>query len=347
LHIIEARNVHEAFPKALALLNRHGIERDSRNGRVLQVPGGVTTVYQQPTERVLFYPDRDANPFFHLYESLWMLAGRQDIAPLTLYAKQMSQYSDDGTTQRGAYGYRWRNWFRVDQLPLIMEMLDRNHDERRAVLQMWDANCDLGRNYKDVPCNLTATFQIDHNGRLNLTVFCRSNDIIWGAYGANAVHFSMLLEYMALAINCPVGTYTQVSVNWHGYLETIKKSMSIIENLHTLDGPTFHSPYRLKQVRHLRMYHSSVENFDKQLEELLLVVNNSTMQRSLSSFDNEPFLQMAYEVLCSHERYRFWKDQNKTLAESAELALSSLRQSADQTVDWVVAAREWFERRIK
>ena len=110
---------------------------------------------------------------------------------------------------------------------------------------MWDAWEDLDRKGKDVPCNMIATVQRDSEGALDLTVFCRSNDIIWGCYGANAVHFSFLLEYLARRIGCPVGTYHQVSVNWHAYVDTLEK-------LRNLPRPSYTtrrlSPYEAGEV---------------------------------------------------------------------------------------------------
>jgi hypothetical protein len=50
-----------------------------------------------------------------------------------------------------------------------------------------------------------------------MQVNCRSNDIIWGAYGANAVHFSFLQEWLAWAIGVRVGVFYQVSFNYHIY----------------------------------------------------------------------------------------------------------------------------------
>lgn len=185
MHVITARNVNDALYQGINYLSRVGISRDSRNGPVKVSPIPVTTVYMQPLERVLFWKDRDANPFFHLYESLWMLAGRNDVTPLVKYAKQMHQYSDDGKTLHGAYGYRWRHAFGRDQLALITDALKKNRDDRRQVLQMWDARQDLGRVGKDLPCNTIATFQINTDGELDLTVFCRSNDIIWGCLAAD------------------------------------------------------------------------------------------------------------------------------------------------------------------
>jgi hypothetical protein len=53
----------------------HRKPQGSRAGDVLVAPHPVMSVTSIPTERVLFDPARDANPFFHLFESLWMLAG--------------------------------------------------------------------------------------------------------------------------------------------------------------------------------------------------------------------------------------------------------------------------------
>src|ERR1041385_2620797 len=103
MHTLYVRNVHEALPRAIEHLLSEGIERDSRNGPVLMTEYPVTTVYTLPCERVLFHPQRDANPFFHLYEALWMIAGRRDLKPLLRYARNMGNYSDDGETLHGAY----------------------------------------------------------------------------------------------------------------------------------------------------------------------------------------------------------------------------------------------------
>ena len=63
---------------------------------------------------------------------------------------------------------------------------------------MWDAKQDLShRNEsKDLPCNTHVYFSI-REGFLDMTVCNRSNDLIWGCCGANAVHMSFLQEYVA------------------------------------------------------------------------------------------------------------------------------------------------------
>lgn len=339
MKVFKVRNVHEALPIAIEYLQREGIRRDSRNGPVYQSPEPVTTVYEVPWERVLFWPERDANPFFHLYESLWMLAGRNDIAPLVKFTKQIAEYSDDGKTQNGAYGYRWRHVYDpTDQLRVIAETLQKNKDDRRCVLQMWDASTDLGSSSKDVPCNTMATLQINPNSALDLSVFCRSNDIIWGAYGANAVHFSVLLEYMANWIGVPVGRYYQISVNWHGYLKTFEPMIPLAE-LHHQPNP-YMKPGGVRPM--LLPKDRDIEEVDHQIGRLLSYVDGDFALRGTGfrAFRDE-FFQTAHDLFLAHHTFK-----THPAPQRYERALQ-LIGACGQTLDWVVVCREWVERRYE
>lgn len=338
--VLNVRNVQEALPAGIKLLQEVGIKRDSRNGPVLVAPCPVATVYQQPQERVIFWPERDANPFFHLYESLWMLAGRNDVAPLVRYAKNMANYSDDGKTLHGAYGYRWRNIpgefssVGFDQLQVIARQLQANPTDRRCVLQMWDASLDLGGTGKDVPCNLTATFQINHHGQLDMSVFCRSNDIIWGAYGANAVHFSMLQEYMAIWIGVPIGTYTQISVNYHAYDNELFAKLKDLPKRQPVFVYRFASSVLLGY---------DIKEIDVGIRALLANVDDNFPRGDQYDvfLEKLTFFKMAYYVLLAHYIYKHEPGVNRF-----KYALNVLKL-VDGGIDWVVAAREWFERREK
>jgi hypothetical protein len=215
--IIQARNVNRAFMDGWHWMRVDGVQEASRNGPVLVANGMVITEYSQPTERVLFNPDRDANPVFHLMEAIWMLAGCREVEWLRQFNANIATYAEPEGYIHGAYGYRWRHGFGVDQLPVLIEILRKTPDSRQSVLQMWNASKDLTYYpYKDRPCNTHAYFDL-RGGVLNMTVCCRSNDMLWGAYGANAVHFSILQEVIAHAVRAPVGVYRQVSNNFHVY----------------------------------------------------------------------------------------------------------------------------------
>lgn len=229
---IDSRNLSDAIGHAIPYLLKEGIRETSRNGDVLAAPHPVLTVYNNPKEHVLFSPSRNANPFFHLMEALWMLGGRNDLEWPVQFNKRFAEYSDDGMQIWGAYGFRWRAYFGFDQLAVICQELTNNPNSRRAVLSMWAADGDLtewesgvgGLKSKDVPCNTQAYFDV-RGGKLNMTVCNRSNDAIWGAYGANAVHFSILLEYMAEQIGVPMGVYRQFSNNFHVYTDVYSEDI--------------------------------------------------------------------------------------------------------------------------
>ena len=216
---ITAHNVNDAYHEGLWRVKILGVEADSRNGKVKRIPGPVATTYKKPEQRMLLDPRRDANPFFHIFEGIWMLAGSRDVAWISQFNSHIHTFSDDGKHFHGAYGYRWRNHWGEDQLIWVIEHLRKEPESRRAVLQMFDPAVDQpsrGPEMKDIPCNTAIYFDIVE-GVLNMTVTCRSNDMIWGAYGANAVHMSMLQEFIARALGIRVGQYVQFSNNFHVY----------------------------------------------------------------------------------------------------------------------------------
>ena len=218
MRTIHARNVNDAWTQAVQMMLEEGRCEDSRAGPVLVMPCPVMTVYAKPCERVLFDRVRDANPFFHLFEAMWMLAGRNDAEFLNLFVKDFgARFAQSNGTIHGAYGFRWREHFGFDQLDFIVKQLKENPGNRQAVLQMWDTGYAMDlvvKDWKDRPCNTHVYFRI-RDLHLDMTICCRSNDILWGAYGANAVHFSFLQEYMAGRIGCAVGLMYQFSNNWH------------------------------------------------------------------------------------------------------------------------------------
>lgn len=261
MRVIQATNVEEALREGIRLLHYFGFDQESRYGDVRVADGPVTTVYKNPTQRVLFNSDRDANPFFHFLESLWMLGGRSDVAYMERVLPSFAQFSDDGIFFHGAYGQRWRHSFHCDQLSIIIAILRVNPDDRRAVLTMWDPPSDLGEQGKDFPCNTHIYFsRCNPDKKLDMTVCCRSNDIIWGAYGANAVHMSVLQEVMAAGIGCEVGRYWQISNNFHGYHKTLNPLK------HLIDAPTF-NPYM--SLKTFKMVNTPIEQWFSELKMFL------------------------------------------------------------------------------
>ena len=213
------RNPDQGLVRALSLLVNTDFTEDTRNGPVLSLDGPICVEFADPINRVSLLESRDANPFFHLMESMWILEGRDDVKFLAEFNKQMVNYSDDGVVFNAAYGRRLRGRGDIaeDQLEKVINVLRKDQNSRQAVALIWDQR-DLTKNTLDKACNMALNFRVVA-GKLDLTVMNRSNDCIWGMFGANAVQFSMILEYVAAKLNLPVGRYFQFSNNLHTYLE--------------------------------------------------------------------------------------------------------------------------------
>ena len=380
---IHATNVNDAFYQVVRGVHTGTVptaRRPSRNGHTLTVEEPLTLTYERPDQRVLFNVSRDANPFFHLYESLWMLAGRNDVAPLAYYLPKMVEFSDDGKVFNGAYGYRWRTarfpedyqgnageyqgigkyaWHRqhggVDQLDLLVNHLKAHPESRRAVLSMWNVEDDLLKvdQSRDVVCNLCITFQLrpteweevdatpiagpEQKVRtfitksvLDMTVFNRSNDLIWGSLGANAVHFSFLQEYMAARLGVGVGQYHQVSSNAHVYSWNWKPKEWLAE----YDKRTMFSP---EQVGYNSLNPVPLVNDPEVFERELPLFVEKHKGYSMGGYYSEPFLMHVAQPLC----LAFHRQKIKEY-DGALLALKECRAE-----DWRIAATGWINRRLK
>lgn len=323
MHLIKVRNVNQAVDEGFNWLKVAGVDEPSRNGTVRVAPGPVVTEYTHPTERVLFNTERDANPVFHLLESLWMLAGRQDSGFLLPYNARMADYAEPNGDIHGAYGYRWRNMFGVDQVLEIVHELRKTPSSRQCVMQMWSATADLGCTAKDRPCNTHIYFDTRPCATgvrsLNMTVCCRSNDALWGAYGANAVHFSVLQELMALGIGAPVGVYRQFSNNFHAYT-------SVPLAAHWLKHPPAYEPTAYPPVIPLLTPLETIEDFYMDCRALC---NPRAVQTYVTNFFNQVVVPL------------------KTAYDARKLGARTWRLQLDHMphCDWKVAFIEWTERR--
>lgn len=329
-YAVTARNVNGMLQEAMWALAINGVPGESRNGPTLVMPGPTLLTYRCPEERVLFNAVRNANPFFHLMESLWMLAGRNDVAFVEQFVKRMTEFSDDGEVLHGAYGFRWRNWFAFDQLDSILEHLIEKPNTRRAVVSMWSPNGDLaasegvgGIDGKDVPCNTHIYFNID-DGALDMTVCNRSNDLVWGACGANAVHLSVLQEYLASSLGIEVGTYFQFTNNLHLYTERFA-------------------------IEDLKLRYAADDRYVAQGEERLGTFRLITCARSawdddLRKFMSDPLGDTMYEDPffngVAAPMYAAWHEHKHSARHYAGVVTAN----AIAADDWRVACLEWLNR---
>src|SRR5690348_1933711 len=145
------RNASEATFAGLAKLFAEGKVLTVRGHEIREIRNNIL-VLSHPLERCLFLPHRRNNVFTAIAETMWVLAGRNDIGWLKAYLPSVGKYSDDGSTWRAGYGPRLRNWRGVDQLKKVVELLLAEQATRRAAMSLYDPGCDF-IDSKDIQCN--------------------------------------------------------------------------------------------------------------------------------------------------------------------------------------------------
>lgn len=384
---LKTRNAGTAFHALVLGIHEGTIPtevRASRYGETCTIPEPVIITYQKPTEKILFNPYRDVNHPFQLYEALWMLAARRDVAPLAYYNPRMKEFSDDGDIFNAAYGYRWRRangesgigmekvrdkqgevtgyghfveTRKVDQLKVIIDHLKRKPESRRAVLHISEVENDLLKmdTTKDQACNISVCFSVelgpclacdggkllsiapcskcgglphDQPHSLNMTVFNRSNDLIWGCLGANVVHFAFLQEFVAAHLGLKVGVYNQISNNIHCYTKTWKPLEWLKD--YEQGGTQSHKWYD-SQV-HMVPLVKDPATFNR---EVMLFAEQGWGGRDISLCWEEPFLStVALPMVLA-----FYHHKQREYAKALNFC------SAIAADDWRVASEAWIRKR--
>jgi thymidylate synthase len=220
-------NASQLYMDTLLYVMQYGEECRPRGTVRKEVQAVIT--YENPLIRTTFLKGRRINPFFQLAESFWILMGRADVKFLTRYNKNMANFSDDGLNFHAPYGERLRKWNHseahnftfnpIDQLYDVYMKLVKDPDSSQAVASIWNPMFDNSSYItKDIPCNDLLKFKL-RNGRLNLTVNNRSNDIHWGTFGANLAQFATIQELVASWLGVEVGVYNQESDSLHIYTQ--------------------------------------------------------------------------------------------------------------------------------
>ena len=187
---------------------------------------------------IITLKERKLSYDFMFGEAAWMLRGKNDVATVSKYAGAITRFSDNGITFFGAYGPKI-----IDQLPYVLDILQKDQDTRQAVLNIWREN---PRSSKDIPCTLSLQFFLRELGDtlwLHTTATMRSNDI-WLGTPYDSFNFSAISFYLACLlnnknINCKLGRLNIQAGSRHLYETDFKKIDAVIKGEELIDFPKF------------------------------------------------------------------------------------------------------------
>jgi thymidylate synthase len=205
--------VFETFAEAyLAVLDHvyhHADHQAAARGKQAIETLNVSFTIADPTARTPYLAARKANVVFNHAETLWYLAGRDDLEMVAYYAPGLRQFSHDGTTLTGtAYGPRLFAPLRPDALSQFQRMLRLLRSDpgcKRAAMPVMRADELADPANPDVACTLGLQFLL-RGGRLHAAAYMRGNDAVVGLLG-DTFAFTFIQELAARLLGVEVGTY--------------------------------------------------------------------------------------------------------------------------------------------
>ena len=343
-----------------SLLFKNGNKISSRNGETLELLD-FKTIVNNPLARCVGGKGRNINVFFLLAEAIWIWAGRRDVKFLQIFNQQIAEYSDDGKVFHAPYGWRLRHHGvpseivlkddnkhsadeGIDQIAVAIEMLANNDEDRRVVMQIWNAEFDLNAKSKDVPCNDLVMLKI-RDGKLNMTIANRSNDLDWGLC-TNVFQFSFILEIMANILQIPVGTQTHNSNSLHLYdwnkltksIEDSAETASLYDNANTplMDFDWEGTESCQDGLNRVDFFMKSI------ISNLLLAIdgNKSSDERFKDSLYN--FSEFFYLVYCILEIYINYKNKVISRLEAMQMLFNLNLNKAGYKSDYLILALNFF-----
>lgn len=214
--LVENANFASAWFELLGRLYHTGKLVSPRGFETYELHG-VQLRVEDLTQNILVHPARSPNYRFMIAEWLWIAAGREDVATMTHYNKQMAAFSDDGVTFAGAYGKRIS-----PQMPWIMEQLQKP-GSRQCVVQIWTP---APLPSKDIPCTLSWQL-LSRDGALHAIVTMRSSDI-WLGMPYDFFSFSQLTNSVAGELNLVPGSLTFDFGSSHLYNRDREKAAGVL-----------------------------------------------------------------------------------------------------------------------
>jgi hypothetical protein len=236
------------------------------------------------------------------------------------------------------YGTRIRQIW-DDQLEAVIHILKSDSTSRQAVINIWNPTDLTKTNTLDKACNLSLVASVNQ-GVLDIIVFNRSNDAIWGAVtGANEVQFYFIQQYIADALGIPIGTYTHVTNNLHIYLSTPQYEALCAKYSHN-GASDMLATYPRSQRLFFGGKYGKLE-FDADLS-MFLKLSVSTPYTETVCIPTRYFSSEFFKTIVL-PMYNAWVVYKYGSAVSLKGILSEL---GDGPQDWLIAARAWYRRRV-
>jgi thymidylate synthase len=215
---VEVSTPSQAVAHVAGLVLAAGTTTSPRGMETKEV-NNFTLVIHEPWHVPFDVDGRNLRPFIGAVEAL-QLVGQTAMPEILIEgSRAFAKFAEEGVLE-GAYGPRI-----YGSLGRLVQVLERDHDTRQAILTVYDSTRDLGSGSLDVPCTLSMQYFV-RDGALCARTSMRSNDV-WLGLPYDLVQFIALQAAVARALDLPLGWYSHSVGSMHLYAEHFTRAAEL------------------------------------------------------------------------------------------------------------------------
>ena len=154
--------------------------------------------------------------------------------------------------------------------------------------------------------------------------------MLWGAYGANVVHMSILQEYIATMIGVEMGDYRQISDSFHVYTETPVWEKVKDLKIDPYNYRAYSNPYDNLDGYQQTSLITDPLRFHWELDRFFNIHPNDMDQQG---WENPAFKEIAVPMTITYSKH---KNKDSSVYE----ALNDIKP-----MDWKIACFDWIRKR--
>jgi thymidylate synthase len=219
--IIDIHDGVNGYVKLVQHVLRHGKETAPRGMKTREIEDAMIRI-EDVKNTLPLGVGRGTVPGIGAVEACQLLAGVSIPGLVIKVGPQFKNYAEDNGIFHGAYGLRTQG-----QYEKVIQRLKDDPDTRQAVVTIWNPELDLLPQKRDYPCTILHQFRI-RDGKLNMTVFMRSNDVWLGA-AYDFFQFTRVQLAIASILGIPTGIYTHHVGSLHIYEQHYEKAEALHE----------------------------------------------------------------------------------------------------------------------
>lgn len=224
MELIKGNNINQIQLDLFRLLLESNNRVSPRGMDTIEI-SPVLIELSNPRNRITSLKSREWKLPLALGELCWNLSSSVNVDFLSYYTKNWELFATDSIIRESCYGNKIFEEGKENSCwNKTKYILKEDLNSRRAIISL--GTNDVPPDSKDVSCISSIQFMI-RNGKLNMHVYMRSNDVYWGL-PYDVFLFTFLQELMAIELKVPLGSYYHYTASMHVYDRHLNKVEQIL-----------------------------------------------------------------------------------------------------------------------